>query len=86
METGSIILLLVVAIVCLLIGMIIGRVSTERRYVRDTRYTKGTLNVDCSDQTRQPILFLASGVPVEDIVSQKYISLDVCVIRPNSHE
>lgn len=86
METGFIILSIVTLLIGVVIGLIIGKVATRRQYLRDVQYTQGTLNVDCSISNAQPGMFLALGTPVDDVMSRKYIALDVNIIRPNSHE
>lgn len=86
METGFIILSIVMLLIGVIVGLFIGKAVTKRRYLRDTQYTQGTLNVDCSISNTQPGLFLGLGTSVEDIMSRKYVSLDVHMIRPNSHE
>ena len=87
METGFIIVIAASSIILgVVIGMIIGQSKAHRRFTQDTQYSQGTLNVDNSDPEFDPGLFLALGVPVADVVSRKYIVLDVNVITQNSHE
>lgn len=86
MKSGFIALLVLVAIGCLIIGFIIGRLRTKRKYSSDTQYTQGALNVDCIDPEFEPGLFLRLTVPVKDIVSRDYVKFDVNILKPNSHK
>ena len=86
MEAGFVVVILVVGLVCTVVGYIFGKRKTERWYVQDTQYTQGTLNIDCSDPEFEPSLFLGLATPVKDIISRKYIALDVNVIQNNSHQ
>lgn len=86
MEAGFIVLGVLVVVVGVAIGMIIGKSIAERRYTRETQYTQGTLNVDCSDPEFEPGLFLGLAVPVRDIVSRKYVVLDVDVFSHDSRK
>lgn len=86
MEAGFV-ALMVLGIVCgVIVGVFLGQWIAHRRYTRDTQYTQGTLNVDCDDSEFEPDLFLGLGVPVKDIMSRKYISLDVNVMSQNSQK
>lgn len=80
MEAGLILLMVLALVVAIAIGTIIGHLLTKRRYEQDTRYTQGTLNVDCGDPEFEPGLFLALSIPVKDVISRKYVNLDVNVI------
>lgn len=87
MESGFTIFIAVCAVVLgFAIGMVVGKVRADRRYKRDTQYTQGTINIDNSDPEFGPGLFLALGVPVDNIMKKKYVMLDVKVIDHNSHE
>ena len=86
MEAGFIVVLVLITIAGVVIGFFIGKRKTERLYLQDTQFTQGTLNVDCSDPEFEPELFLGLGVPIKDVVSRKYIMLDVNVILRNSHK
>lgn len=86
MEAGFIILLVIVAAASLTIGLLIGRAQLKRRYVRDTQFTQGVLNVDCSDPEFEPGLFLGLSVPVKDVVTRKYVAFDVNVFLENSRK
>ena len=80
MEAGFIALIVLVAIVCTLVGIYIGKTRTQQQGVQ------GVLNVDRSDPQYAPELFLALTVPIEDIVSQKHVVFSVNVIRQNSQK
>ena len=80
MEAGLILLMVLALIIAIAIGVIIGYLLTKRRYEQDIRYTQGTLNIDCVDPEFEPGLFLALSMPVKDVVSRKYVSLDVNVM------
>ena len=86
MEAGFIALMVLIAIVGVTVGFLIGKQKTERRYMQDTQFTQGTLNVDCSDPEFEPGLFLGLGIPVKDVVTRKYITLDVNVMLRDSHK
>lgn len=86
MEAGFIILAAFMVIAGVAIGFLIGKRKIERRYLYDTQFTQGTLNADCSDPERDPELYLGLGVPVGEIVSRKYVTLDVNVILQDSHK
>lgn len=86
MEAGFIVLIVIMTIIGAVVGWLIGKKTAERRYLRDTQYTQGTLNIDCSDPEFEPGLFLGLGVPVRDVTTRKYVTLDVNVLLKNSHE
>lgn len=86
MEPGFIALVVVMTIIGVVVGLIIGKQITQRRYLRDTQYTQGTLNIDCGDSEFEPGIFLALGVPVMDVITRKYVNLDVNVLNKKSHE
>ena len=87
METGFVLLLLVLtAVIGVAVGMLIGKTKAERQYLQETQYTQGTLNVDCSDSEFAPGLFLGLAIPVKDVVSRKYIMLDINVMMENSQK
>ena len=86
MVAGFIILLAAVAIVCVVTGMLIGRRQIKNRYVRDTQFTQGVLNVDCSDPEFEPGLILGLSVPIKDVITKKYVTFDVRVFLENSRK
>lgn len=86
METGFIVLLVLISAISCVVGFLLGKRKAERRYTRDTQYTQGTLTVDCSDPEFEPGMFLACGVPVNDVITRKYVKLDVNVILQNSQK
>ena len=86
METGLIVLIVLAAIVGVAAGYAIGKRQAERRYASDTQYTQGTLNVDCSESEFEPGLYLGLGIPVGDVISRKYIVIDVNVMLQNSRK
>lgn len=75
MEAGFIALAVAMTLVGIIVGVRIERVRNRRRDV------KGVLNVCRSDPDYGSELFLALGVPVEEVVSQKYVTFAVNVIR-----
>lgn len=87
MEPGF---LALVAVMMLIIGVVIGFIfgtrSINRRYLSDTQYTQGTLNIDCGDSEFEPGIFLGLGVPVKDVITRKFVKLDVNVFQKKSHE
>ena len=86
MESGFLALLVLSIIGSLVIGIFVGRALTHRKYIRDTQYTQGTLNVDIGDPEFEPGLFLGLAVPVRDVIARKYITLDVNVMSQNSQK
>lgn len=86
METGIIVLFVFMVVVGAVVGFLVGKKKTEQRYLHDTNYTQGTLNVDCSDPEFEPGLLLGLAVPVEKIMSRKYITLDINVMLQDSHK
>ncbi len=86
MEAGFIALLIVMAVVGVVVGFFIGKTQAERRYRRDTDYTQGTLNVDCSDPEFDPGLFLGLAVPVSEVIHRKYVKLDVKLMLQDSRK
>jgi hypothetical protein len=86
METGFIALAVLALFIGVGIGYLLGRKVAERRYLRDTKYTQGTLNVDCSDPEFEPGLFLGLAVPVRDVIPRKYITLDINLMSQNSQK
>lgn len=86
MEPGFIVLIVIMTVISVVVGFIIGKNMTKRRYLRDTQYTQGTLNIDCSDSEFEPGIFLGLGVPVKDVISRKYVNLDVNVLSKKSRE
>ena len=86
MESGFVALLLLAIVLGVVVGVFIGKSMAKRRYTRDTQYTQGTLNVDCSDPEFEPGLFLGLAIPVNDVTSLKYITLDVNVMSHDSQK
>ena len=86
MEAGFVALMALVLFIGVVIGVFVGRSLAKRKYLRDTKFTQGTLNVDYSESELEPGLFLGLGVLINDISSRKYVVLDVNVIGKNSHE
>lgn len=87
METGFIILIATfVSVLGFIIGIFVGQSKADRRYKRDTQYTQGTINIDNNDPEFGPELFLALSVPVDIVMSKKYVRLDINVISNDSHE
>ena len=86
MEAGFVVLLVLMTAVGVIAGTFIGKRKAERRYITETQYTQGTLNIDCSDPEFEPGLFLGLAVPVKDVISRKYITLDVDVLLGNSQK
>lgn len=86
MEAGFIALAVLMTVIGVIVGLLIGKKTAERRYLSDTRYTQGTLNVDYSDPEFEPGLFLGLGVPVKDVITRKYVTLDINVMTQNSHK
>ena len=86
MEPGFIVFIVIMTILGVVSGLIIGKKSAERRYLRDTQYTQGTLSIDNTDSEFEPGIFLGLGVPVKDVIARKYIIFDVNVLSKKSHE
>lgn len=90
MDAGFILLLaaisIVIVVISVRIGIKIGRSQIQKRYSRETQYTQGILNVDCSDAEFEPGLFLGLAVPVTDVVNRKYIVFDVNVLTGDSRK
>ena len=86
MESGFIVLFAIAIMSGIIIGVFLGRAVAHRQYVEETQYTQGTLNVDCSDPEFEPGLFLGLAIPVKDVTTRKYITLDVNVMTQNSQK
>ena len=86
MEPGFIVSIVIMTVIGVVAGFIIGKKSTKRQYVRDTQFTQGTLSIDCCDPEFEPGIFLGLGVPVNDVITRKYITFDVNVLQKKSHE
>ena len=86
MEAGFIALAILMLIIGVVVGTLVGKSIANRRYMRETQYTQGTLNVDCSDPEFEPGLFLGLAVPVKDVISRKYVMLDVNVFSHGSRK
>ena len=83
MDTGFIILLVMLG--CLVV-ILVEMTLLKRRYINDTRYSQGSLNIDRSDSGSAPGMFLHLTIPIDDIVSRKRVVLNVNVIPDNSHK
>lgn len=86
MEPGFIILIVIMTIIGVVVGLLVGKKIAIRQFLSDTQYTQGTLNIDCSDPEFEPGIFLALGVPVNEVMTRKYINFDVNVLVEKSHE
>lgn len=86
MEPGFIVFTVIMTIIGVVVGIVIGTNKAKRQYLRDTQYTQGSLNVDCSKSDLEPAIYLGLGVPVKDVVVRKYVIFDVNVISKKSHE
>lgn len=86
MEPGYVVFLIIMTIIGVVVGLIIGQKTAQRLYLRDTEYTQGTINVDCSESEFEPGIYLGLGVPVKDVIARKYITFDVSVVSRKSHE
>ena len=87
MEAGFIIVIAIGSLILgLVLGVFLGQSKADCRYKQETQYSQGTLNVDCVDPEFEPGLILALGVPVTDVISRKYVTLDVNVMLQNSQE
>lgn len=82
MEAGLI--ALIVLVVILGVGTVVYMLT--RKAGSKSRSTIGILHVTCRDSDGEPGLFLALNVPVEEIISEKQVLLDVNVIRQNSQK
>lgn len=86
MEAGFIVLTIVLTTLGIAIGFLFGTKTAKRQYTRDTEFTQGTLNVDASDPEFEPSLLLGLAIPVREVISRKYITLDVKPILENSQK
>ena len=75
MEAGFVALLILTAIICLVVGIHIGKRKAIRRDVQ------GVLNIDCGDPEASPYLFLQLEVPIEDVIVLKRATFDVNVLK-----
>lgn len=80
METGFIVLVILVAVICLAVGIHIGKRTPKRQEVQ------GVLNIDRGESDTSPYLFLQLEVPIEDIINRKQALFDVIVFRSNSQK
>lgn len=83
MESGFIVLLIMVAVVGIVIGVITERI---RGQVKESELSHGVLNVDYSEPENGPYLFLQLVVPIEDVIGRKHVTFDVNVLRDISHK
>ena len=75
MEAGFIVLLILTAVICTMVGTLIGKRKSIRRDI------KGILNVDCGDPESNPYLFLQLDVPIEEVVNLKEATFVVHVLK-----
>ena len=75
MEAGFITLVILTAVVCMLVGIHIGKRKAVRRDVQ------GVLNIDGSDPESNPYLYLQLEVPIEEVVNLKTASFVVNVLK-----
>lgn len=75
MEAGFIVLLILTAVICTMVGTLIGKRKSIRRDI------KGILNVDCGDPESNPYLFLQLDVPIEEVVNLKEATFVVHVLE-----
>lgn len=75
MEAGFIALVILTAVVCMLVGIHIGKRNAVRRDLQ------GVLNIDCSDPESNPYLYLQLEVPIEEVVNLKTASFVVNVLK-----
>lgn len=71
METGMVLLVLALIIGLLVLGLV-GYISVDK-----PKASQGVLNVDYSDPTDGPYMFLELKVPIADVVSKKQVIFDV---------
>ena len=78
---------MVIAVVSLFIGFVIGMfLGISKITRRHASGVQGVLNVDSSDPTNEPGLWLQLNVPIEDVVSQRQAIFNVNVIQPISQK
>lgn len=75
MEAGFVALVFLTAIVCMIVGVHIGKRKAVRQDIQ------GVLNVDCGDPESNPYLFLQLEVPIEDVLSLKQATFVVRVLK-----
>lgn len=75
MEAGFIALTILMAIICMVVGIHIGKRKVARQDVQ------GVLNIDCSDPEGNPYLFLQLEVPIEDVLSLKQATFVVRLLK-----
>lgn len=83
MESGFIVLLVMVAVVGIVIGVTTERI---RGQAKESELSQGVLNVDYSEPENGPYLFLQLVVPIEDVIGRKHVTFDVNVLRDISHK
>ena len=76
METGFVVLLVVLSIV---VGAVFGVLIEKSR--KRLYKTQGTIYAYYDDDNSNPSLLLEYGVPIDDIASRKQVVFDVSVIR-----
>lgn len=75
MEAGFITLVILTAIICMVVGIHIGKRKAIRRDIH------GVLNVDCGDPEGSPYLFLQLEVPIEEVINLKQATFTVHVLK-----
>lgn len=75
MEAGFVALVVLVAIICTIAGIHIGKKKAIHRDIQ------GVLNVDCGDPEGSPYLFLQLEVPIETILKSKQATFVVRVLK-----
>lgn len=75
MEAGFIVFSTVMMVVGIVIGWLIGR------FLKKTNTTHGIIYVFYNSEDNKPSLLLEPNVPIDDIASQKRVSLDVMVLQ-----
>ena len=75
MEAGFIVLLILTAVICTMVGTLIGK----RKSIRRDRH--GVLNIDHGDPGGNPYLFLQLEVPIEEVVNLKEATFVVKVLK-----
>lgn len=83
METGIVVLMVTAALIGLLVGAVIAGHQAKRK---EAAGMQGVLNIDCSDPSSSPGLWLQLDVPIEDVTSRERATFVVRVIHYNSHE
>ena len=75
MEAGFIALVILTAVVCMIVGIHIGKSKAVRRDLQ------GVLKFDCSAPESNPYLYLQLEVPIEEVVNLKKATFGVNVLK-----